>query len=78
MLERCCPFRKPTLLLEPIGLLFPDALSADRSSVANPQLKLQLGEQTPEPAGVSVGVLAEAHPHATGFEVLVEVCWKPG
>jgi hypothetical protein len=62
MLERCCPLRKLTLLLEPIGLLFPDALSADRSSVANPQLKLQLGEQTPEPAGVSVASLPTRTP----------------
>jgi hypothetical protein len=55
MLERCCRFHDD--VVQSIGLLFPDPLRADRDSVANPQLKLQLGEQTLEPSGMSAGFL---------------------
>ncbi len=67
------PVSQTDEVVEPIGLLFPNLLGADRSSVANPQLKLQLGEQTFEPEGMSAGFRADALPHATSFEVFVEV-----
>jgi hypothetical protein len=50
-----------------IGLLLPDPLRAHRGSVADPQLKLQLVQQTLEPARMSTGFHAHTHGHAMCF-----------
>jgi hypothetical protein len=48
-------------LRQAIRLLLPPPLRADLSRVADPQLKLQLGYETFEPACVPAGLHADAH-----------------
>jgi hypothetical protein len=50
-----------------IGLLPAYPLSADRGGIADPQLKLQLGKQALEPAGMPAGFHPHPHGHALCF-----------
>ena len=56
-----------------IGLLLAHSFGADRGCVADPQLKLQLVQQTLEPARMPTGFHAYAHCYAALAEIVVEL-----
>src|SRR5579864_6407410 len=56
-----------------IRLLLPDPLRAHRGCVADPQLKLQLVQQTLEPAGMPTGFHAHTHWTAAALAIAIEL-----
>ena len=56
----------------PIGLLLAHPLGADFGRIPDPQLELQLVQQTLEPARVPAGF----HPHSHGYISLLEFLVK--
>ena len=57
----------------PIGLLFADSLGAYLGCVSDPQLQLQLSQQSFEPARVPTGFHSHTHLLALRREIAVEL-----
>ena len=56
-----------------IGLLLAHSFGADRGGIADPQLKLQLDQQTLEPARMATSLHAHTHCHAALAEFAIEL-----